>query len=138
MRSRLLAALFIALFLISPLPAAAAPVAQPPGPQPQNDPEARFYVDLVVESGAEAAALSRLLPTWDDALAAGATQVILTQAEIDKLRALGYQVTVVGRAPDAPTAWPACYNRLDTLVSWLHSYEAAHPNFVEVIDYGDS
>ena len=44
----------------------------------------------------------------------------------------------MGRAPDAPTAWPACYNRLDTLYSWLDSYAAAHPNLVEVIDYGNS
>ncbi|HNU05404.1 MAG TPA: M14 family zinc carboxypeptidase [Anaerolineae bacterium] len=138
MRSSLLAALLAALFLLTPLPAAATPARQDFGPQPQVQPDARFYVQLTIDSSAEAAALSRLLPEWDDALAAGASQVILTQAEIDKLRTLGYDVTVVGRAPDAPAAWPACYSRLDTLYSWLTSYAAAHPNLVEVIDYGDS
>ncbi len=137
-RSSVAAALLAALLILSTLPAAAAPLAQEVGPQPQSLPEPRFTVQLTIQSGAEAAALAKLLPEWDDALAAGATQVILTQDEIDKLRGLGYSVTVLGPAPDAPTAWPACYNRLDTLYAWLTSYETAHPNFVEVIDYGDS
>jgi len=128
--------ILVCLTILSPVAHAAPPAPGVHGPQPQ--PHARFYVDLTVGSGAEAAALAELLPDWDEKLEAGATQVILTQPEIDMLRSLGYPVAVVGRAPDAPTAWPACYNRLDTLVSWLYSYEAAHPNFVEVIDYGDS
>ena len=47
-------------------------------------------------------------------------------------------MTVVGPAPDAPNVWPSCYNRLDTLYSWLQSYAAAHPNLIELIDYGNS
>jgi hypothetical protein len=136
MRSSLLLALLVALFALSPVAHAAAPVPGVYNSQPQ--PPDRFYVDLTIGSGAEAATLARLLPEWDEALEAGATQVILTQAEIDRLRALGYDVTIAGRAPAAPTAWPACYNRLDTLYSWLYAYEQAHPNLVEVIDYGDS
>lgn len=136
MRTALLTLLLVALFIFSALPAAAVPVAQEIGPQAQSAP--RFYVDITVDSGAEAQTLARLLPDWADALAAGAQRLILTPAEIGKLQTLGYQVTVVGLAPDAPDAWPACYNRLDTLYGWLYSYAAAHPNFVEVIDYGDS
>ena len=37
-----------------------------------------------------------------------------------------------------PTVWPSCYNRLDTLYGWLQSYAAAHPNLIELIDYGNS
>ncbi len=136
MYASLLAALLVALFFVSPIAHAAQPAPAAYGPQPQ--PGIRYYADLTIRDGAEAETLAGLLPEWDEKLAAGATQVILTQPEIDKLRSLGHTVTVVGRAPDAPTAWPACYNRLDTLVSWLYSYEAAHPNFVQVIDYGDS
>ncbi|HSN74477.1 MAG TPA: M14 family zinc carboxypeptidase [Anaerolineae bacterium] len=136
MRSSLLAALWVALFIISPAFHAAPPTPGVHGPQSQ--PESRFYVDLTIRGGAEAETLAGLLPEWDEALEAGATQVILTQPEIDKLRSLGYEVTIAGRAPDAPDAWPACYNRLDTLYGWLDSYAAAHPNLVEVIDYGDS
>jgi hypothetical protein len=136
MRSSLLATLLVALFALSPTAHAAAPIPGVYGPRLQ--PPERFYVDLSIDSGAEAATLARLLPEWDEALEAGATQVILTQAEIARLRALGYEVAIAGRAPDAPSAWPACYNRLDTLVSWLYAYERAHPNLVEVIDYGDS
>lgn len=138
MRSSVVAALLAVLLILSTLPAAAAPRSQEVGPQPQSLSEPRFTVQLTIQSGAEAAALARLLPEWDDALAAGATQVILTQPEIDKLRTLGYDLAVAGRAPDAPTAWPSCYNRLNTLYAWLTTYELAHPNFVEVIDYGDS
>jgi carboxypeptidase T len=136
MKSIFAASLLAVLFLLAPIAAAAPPASSVYGPH--LPPDQRFYVELTVRSGAQAEALARLLPTWDEALAAGATQVILTQPEIDKLRSLGYPLTVVGRAPDAPDAWPACYNRMDTLYSWLYSYEAAHPNFVEVIDYGDS
>ncbi len=138
MKSSLAAALLIILLIFSSNTAGAAPTPFAPGPQPPSQPEARFYVDLTIRSSAEAAALARLLPEWDEALEAGATQVILTQSEIDKLSARGYSVTVAGRAPDAPDAWPACYNRLDTLVSWLYAYELTYPNLVEVIDYGDS
>lgn len=138
MKSSLVAVMLTVVFVLSPAVAAAAPAPGEMGPQPQVQPEPRFYVELTVSSGAKAAALARLLPEWDEALAAGASQVILTQSEIDKLRSLGYAVTVAGRAPDAPTIWPACYNRLDTLISWLYAYELAHPGLVEVIDYGDS
>ncbi len=134
MRSFLLAALLVAVAAISPATAARVPGVYTSQPQPPD----RFYVDLTIGSGAEAVTLARLLPEWDEALEAGATRVILTQTEIDNLRALGYEVTIAGRAPDAPTAWPACYNRLDTQVSWLYNYEQAHPNLIEVIDYGDS
>lgn len=136
MKSSFVVALLAALFVLSPVAHAAPPPPGVYGPQPQ--PSERFYVDLTIGSGADAAALARLLPQWDEALEAGATQVIMTQAEIDKLRTLGYDLVVASRAPDAPTAWPACYSRLDTLYSWLYSYEAANPNFVEIIDYGDS
>ncbi len=123
-------------FALLPVAHAAAPAPGVFGPQ--LPPDQRFYVDLTIRSDAKAETLARLLPAWDEALAAGATQVILSQPEIDMLRSLGYPLAVVGRAPDAPDAWPACYNRLDALYSWLYSYEAAHPNFVQVIDYGDS
>ncbi len=73
MRSSLLAALLAALFILAPLPAAAAPVHQEYGPQPQSP--ARFLVELPVHSGAEAATLARLLPEWDDALAAADPEV---------------------------------------------------------------
>ncbi|MEI2688988.1 MAG: M14 family zinc carboxypeptidase [Anaerolineae bacterium] len=136
MKSSFVVALLAALFVLSPVAHAAPPPPGVYGPQPQ--PSERFYVDLTIGSGADAAALARLLPQWDEALEAGATQVIMTQAEIDKLRTLGYDLVVASRAPDAPTAWPACYSRLDTLYSWLYSYEAANPNFVEIIDYGNS
>lgn len=138
MRTSLLVVLLAVLFTLSPLPTAAAPIAQEYGPQPQTQPETRFTVELTIHSGVEAAILAQLLPEWDETLAAGGTRLILTQTEIDKLRSLGYTVTVVGRAPDAPTVWPVCYNRLDALYSWLDSYAAAHPQLVEVIDYGDS
>lgn len=136
MKSTVAAALLAALLILSPVAVAAAPA--PGDPAPQSQPATRYYVNLVVDSGAEAAALAGLLPEWDEALAAGATRVILTQEEIEKLRRAGYQLTVLGPAPDAPTAWPACYNRLDTLYSWLQTYAAAHPNLIELFDYGDS
>jgi len=136
MKSIFAASLLAMLFVLAPVAAAGPPAPSLYGPQ--LPPDQRFYVELTVRSGAEAETLARLLPAWDEALAAGATQVILTQPEIDKLRSLGYPLAVVGRAPDAPDAWPACYNRMDALYSWLHSYAAVHPNFVEVIDYGDS
>lgn len=138
MKSPLAVALLAILLSLVPLPAAAAPASGDPDPQPQGQSATRYYVELSVAGGAEAATLARLLPEWDETLAAGGTRVILTQAEIAKVRSLGHTVTLVGRAPDAPTAWPTCYNRLDTLYSWLASYAAAHPTLVDIIDYGDS
>lgn len=120
-----------------PLGARAAPGPETP---PPTGPEraARFYVEFAVSDGAQAAALSKLIPEWAEMLEAGATRVILTQAEIDHLRSLGYTLTVIGPAPDLPAVWPACYNRLNDLYAWLQTYAAAHPNFIELIDYGDS
>ena len=122
-----IAALTVLLVLsMLPLGALAAPGPEAPlveGP----DPDARFYVELTLSDGAEAAALSKLIPDWAEALEAGSTRVILTQAEIDQLRSLGYTFTVTGPAPDLPDAWPACYTRLTDLYAWLQTYAAAHP-----------
>ena len=138
MKSIFAAAVLVAVLVFSPLPAWAAPVPQASEPQQGPVAPSRFYVELSVDSAPDALALSRLIPDWDEAIEAGAGQVILTQAEIDRLRKLGYSVTIVGAAPDAPTVWPSCYNRLDALYSWLQSYAAAHPNLIELIDYGNS
>ena len=138
MKSIFGAAVLVAVLVFSPLPAWAAPAPQASEPQQGPVAPSRFYVELSVDSATDALALSRLIPDWDEAIEAGAGQVILTQAEIDRLRKLGYSVTIVGAAPDAPTVWPSCYNRLDALYSWLQSYAAAHPNLIELIDYGNS
>lgn len=136
---RLTVAILTVLVVLSLLPLGALAAPGPDvAPAAGSDPDARFYVELTITDGAQAAALSKLIPDWAETLEAGATRVILTQAEIDRLLSLGYSLTVTGPAPDLPDAWPACYNRLSDLYSWLQTYAAAHPNFVELIDYGDS
>ena len=65
LHSSFVTALLAVLLILSTLPAAAAPLSQEVGPQSQPLPEPRFTVQLTIQSGAEAAALARLLPEWD-------------------------------------------------------------------------
>ncbi len=136
---RIAVAILTVLVIVSLLPLGVLAAPEPAATlAAQADPDARYYVELTITDGAEAAALSKLIPEWAENLEAGSTRVILTQAEIDQLRSLGYTLTVTGAAPNRPDVWPACYSRLADLYSWLQSYAAAHPNFVELYDYGDS
>lgn len=118
------------------------------GPTPENDldqpttvaqpPSGRYYVEIDITSSQDAAALAQLLPDWDESFEAGSSTIILTEAEIARVRSQGYTVTVVGDAPAVPDVWPACYNHLTDLNSWLQVIAADHPTLVELIDYGDS
>ncbi|MEA3335528.1 MAG: M14 family zinc carboxypeptidase [Chloroflexota bacterium] len=129
---RVATALFFAfLLIIQPLSALAAPTPQ------EGQPE-RYYVDIDYNTPSQAATLARLLPHWDEALEAGSTRLVLTQAEINLVRQQGYEVNILGPAPRSPEGWPACYNRLDSLFAWLQNFAATHPTLVDLVDYGDS
>lgn len=138
MKSTLFTLFLVMSLLAVPAAVSAAPSADDYGPQAQPQSTERFYVELTVTDGATALALSRLIPEWDEVLEAGSGRVVLDQKQIDMLRAAGYTLHVIGRAPDLPTVWPSCYNRLTALYTWLYTYAAAHPSLVEIIDYGDS
>ena len=86
MKSIFGAAMLVAVLVLSPLSAWAAPMPQATAPQQGPVAPDRFYVELALGDAADALALSQLIPDWDEAIEAGATQVILTQAEIDRLR----------------------------------------------------
>lgn len=116
---------------------ASGPQAQPGTEEPTTSSD-RFYVRVLIDNAQDALALARLMPQWDETLAAGSTILTLTADEIDWLRGLGYELLVLGEAPPTPQAWPSCYQRLGDLLSWLEAYEAAHPNLVELFDIGDS
>ena len=77
MKSIFGAAVLVAVLVFSPLPAWAAPAPQASEPQQGPVAPSRFYVELSVDSATDALALSRLIPDWDEAIEAGAGQVIL-------------------------------------------------------------
>ncbi|MEZ4766848.1 MAG: M14 family zinc carboxypeptidase [Caldilineales bacterium] len=138
----LLAAILLAtpgLAVAGPAPGNEAPAAElaaPTGdPQP---PSGRYYVQIDINSSQGAADLAQILPDWDEAFEAGSSTVILTEAEITRVRNRGYTATVVGDAPAVPDVWPACYSHLSELNTWLQVYAADHPTFIDLIDYGDS
>ena len=141
-RKTLLGTLLLATILLATPGLAAA------GPAPENEaetpvadvqpPSGRFYVTIDISSGQDAADLAQLLPDWDESFEAGSSTIILTAAEIARVRSQGYTVTVVGDAPAVPDAWPACYSHLSDLNSWLQGFAAAHPTMIDLIDYGDS
>ncbi|MCO5247153.1 MAG: hypothetical protein M9927_25595 [Anaerolineae bacterium] len=141
-RKTLLGTLLLATILLATPGLAAA------GPAPENEPETpvadvqppsgRYYVTIDISSGQDAADLAQLLPDWDESFEAGSSTIILTAAEIARVRSQGYTVTVVGDAPAVPDAWPACYSHLSDLNSWLQGFAAAHPTMIDLIDYGDS
>ena len=145
-RQRLFLLVIVALLLGSfPAAAAAGPPPEALASSPSNEtvprqdePVQRYTVEISYGSPEEVAALAKLLPDWDEALEAGSSTIILTDAEIARVRAQGYTVTVVGDAPTAPDVWPACYSHLSELNSWLQVFAADHPTLVELIDYGDS
>ncbi|MCB0205063.1 MAG: hypothetical protein KDH89_09625, partial [Anaerolineae bacterium] len=104
----------------------------------QQPPSGRFYVQIDINSGEDAASLAQLLPEWDEAFEAGSSKVILTDDEIARVRNRGYVVTVLGDAPAIPDTWPSCYSHLTELNTWLQTFAADNPTLVELIDYGDS
>ncbi len=135
-------------FLLAVTTLLAMPGLVAAGPAPENDlgqpsvdvqpPSGRYYVEIDVNSSQDAADLAQLLPDWDEAFEAGSSTIILTAAEIARVRSQGYTVTVVGDAPAIPDVWPACYSHLTDLNTWLEVFAADHPTFVDLIDYGDS
>ena len=78
MKSILPIIILVCLTILSPVAHAAPPAPGVHGPQPQ--PDARFYVDLTIGSGADAATLARLLPQWDEALEAGGAACCILNA----------------------------------------------------------
>jgi|GEM_PF-1251235 len=95
-------------------------------------------IDLDDPTGAEAAAIAGLLPTWEEAINAGATRLTVDRAAAERAVAAGLPVRVVGAGRAAVAAWPACITALDDLVTWLNDVAAARPDLVTVLDIGDS
>lgn len=149
MRLRTLPGLLVltAILLATPISVLSAPEPGEEGPgaptaapaaSPETPPDGRYTVEVAITSSEDAAALARLLPQWDEALEAGSPTLILTEAEIARVRSYGYTVTVLGDAPAVPDAWPSCYNHLTDLNTWLQGYAAAHPTLIDLIDFGNS
>lgn len=139
--TRLMSVLLALTFLLAaPATGLAAPPPgdEAPGTGQPATTSGRYSVEIALTSREDAAALAALLPEWEEAFEAGDMTIVLTEAEIARLRSQGYTVTVLGDAPAVPTAWPSCYSHLTDLNGWLQSYAAAHPTLIELIDYGDS
>ncbi len=99
---------------------------------------AAVVVDIGTLSAGAAARLAALLPAWEEPINAGATRLTLPRSLAESLATSGENSRITADAPDAPLAWPSCIPTLDQTLSWLDAYAAEHPNFIELIDIGDS
>jgi hypothetical protein len=95
-------------------------------------------VDVSGLSRAQAAGLAALLPTWEEAIAAGTDRLVLDETQLAQVRRGGHNPRVVGPAPAAVQAWPGCWRTLDETYRWADLFARTHPWLVEVLDIGDS
>lgn len=81
--------------------------------------------------------LARLLPEWDEALAAGTRRITISSTEAALLLETGVPVRVVGRST-APASWPACYTPLAQTEAWARGLAEDRPDLIRLMDVGDS
>ncbi|MFQ5460311.1 MAG: M14 family zinc carboxypeptidase, partial [Anaerolineae bacterium] len=107
------------------------------GRAPAEPPPERVVLDLGAVPPDRREALAAALPEWEEAIAAGSSEVTVARGDARRLKTAGFAVAA-RPAPVAPTAWPQCYRTLDQTYTWAAAYAKEHSDLVTLLDIGDS